>query len=235
MPTSARTRRRRVSLPQPWAGAASGGALFTAEKCRKRAGGCGPRTPVGAARRASPGEALRQQLLSSKPSRPILSTPSRLRAGQWNRMAATATELFSKAAPTAPEQGQRLHAPVFSRNIWFRRRGAHRASAWLRHQSASVERTREQSSRRGDAFIGPRRVSGLTRRVRRLRKTGYTVAPPASPALCATSPQGEAWAGVFGGGAFAVQASGPMWASAPTRERRQRSGFDKMDKIPLAH
>ncbi len=86
-----------------------------------------------------------------------------------------------------------------------------------------------------DAFIGPRRVSGLTRRVRRLRKTGYTVAPPASPALCATSPQGEAWAGVFGGGAFAVQASGPMWASAPTRERRQRSGFDKMDKIPLAH
>ena len=26
---------------------ASGGALFTAEKCRKRAGGCGPRTPVG--------------------------------------------------------------------------------------------------------------------------------------------------------------------------------------------
>ena len=83
-----------------------------------------------------------------------------------------------------------------------------------------------------DAFIGPRRVSGLTRRVRRLRKTGYTVAPPASPALCATSPQGEAWAGVFGGGAFAVQASGPMWASAPTRERRQRSGFDKMDKIP---
>ena len=26
---------------------ASGGALFTAEKCRKRAGGCGPRSPVG--------------------------------------------------------------------------------------------------------------------------------------------------------------------------------------------
>ena len=155
MPTSARTRRRRVSLPPPWAGAASGGALFTAEKCRKRAGGCGPRTPVGAARRASPGEALRQQLLSSKPSRPILSTPSRLRAGQWNRMAATATELFSKAAPTAPEQGQRLHAPVFSRNIWFRRRGAHRASAWLRRQSASVERTREQFSRRGRCLHRP--------------------------------------------------------------------------------
>ena len=25
---------------------ASGGALFTAEKCRKRAGGCGPRSPI---------------------------------------------------------------------------------------------------------------------------------------------------------------------------------------------
>ena len=38
------------------------------------------------------------------------------------------------------------------------------------------------------------------------------------------SPQGEAWAAAFDEGALADQASGPMWASAPTRERRRRSG-----------
>ena len=37
------------------------------------------------------------------------------------------------------------------------------------------------------------------------------------------SPQGEAWAAAFDEGALADQASGPMWASAPTRERRRRS------------
>ena len=40
-----------LRLPQAFkrrqSGTASGGALFTAEKCRKRAGGCGPRTPLG--------------------------------------------------------------------------------------------------------------------------------------------------------------------------------------------
>ena len=38
------------------------------------------------------------------------------------------------------------------------------------------------------------------------------------------SPQGEAWGAAFDEGALADQASGPMWASAPTRERRRRSG-----------
>ena len=34
------------------------------------------------------------------------------------------------------------------------------------------------------------------------------------------SPQGETWADTFDGGALVAQASGPMRASAPTRERR---------------
>ena len=87
------------------AGIASGGELFTAEKFPKCAGGCGPRTPIGAARRASQEVALRKPLRSTEPSRPVLPSPSRLRAGQWNRPAVTATEVFSKAARTAPEQG----------------------------------------------------------------------------------------------------------------------------------
>ena len=48
MPTSARTRRRRVCSAKALKEqglVASGGALFTAEKCRKRAGDCGPRSP----------------------------------------------------------------------------------------------------------------------------------------------------------------------------------------------
>ena len=44
-------------------------------------GGCGPRTRL-ALRRASSGEALRKQLLSTGLSRPLPPTPSRLRAGQ---------------------------------------------------------------------------------------------------------------------------------------------------------
>ena len=36
-----------ASALAPQAGVASDGALFTAEKCRKRAGGCGPRSPLG--------------------------------------------------------------------------------------------------------------------------------------------------------------------------------------------
>ena len=70
------------ALKRRQSGTASGGALFTAEKCRKRAGGCGPRSPVGGPRRASQEKASPRPLRSTWPSRPILPPPSRLRAGQ---------------------------------------------------------------------------------------------------------------------------------------------------------
>ena len=84
---------------------ASGGELFTAEKFPKRAGGLRPPVPRGAPRRASQEAASRKPLRSTGPSRPILPAPSRLRAGQYNRTIVTATEVFTKAARTAPEQG----------------------------------------------------------------------------------------------------------------------------------
>ena len=121
---------------------ASGGALFTAEKFPKRAGGCGPRTPVGVPRRASQEAASRKPLRSTGLSRSIPPAPSRLRADQWNQMAVTATGLFTKAAQTAPERGVNAarggNTAQFS---CFHRRGAHRASAWPRRRNASADRS----------------------------------------------------------------------------------------------
>ena len=64
-----------------------------------------------------------------------------------------------------------------------------------------------------------------------LRSAKASGRPTAAVAYSATgsaplraSPQGEAWAVAFDEGALADQVSGPMWASAPTTERRRRSG-----------
>ena len=84
---------------------ASGGELFTAEKFPKRAGGCGPRTPMGLR-----GVHPRKRHFVGRyapPGRPVpycLPLPGFARAS-GKRPAVTATEVFSKAARTAPEQG----------------------------------------------------------------------------------------------------------------------------------
>ena len=107
---------------------ASGGGLFTAEKSPKRAGAAAPGPPWGP-RHASPEEAMPRPLRSIGLSRPVLPAPSRLRAGQWNRMAITASELFPKAAPTAPEHGMdAAHSSFFAQSLDLYRRGAHCAS-----------------------------------------------------------------------------------------------------------
>ena len=78
---------------------------FHRGKVPKTRRGLRPPVPPGAARRASQEAAARKPLRSTGLSRSILPTPSRLRAGQWNRTIVTATEIFSKAARTAPERG----------------------------------------------------------------------------------------------------------------------------------
>ena len=78
---------------------------FHRGKVPKTRRGLRPPDSLGAVRRASPGAASPWPLRSTGPSRPILPAPSRLRAGQWNRIAVTATGRSSKAAPAAPEQG----------------------------------------------------------------------------------------------------------------------------------
>ena len=108
---------------------ASGGVLFTAEKCRKRAGGCGL-GPLLALRHTSQGEASPRPLRSTGPSRPILPAPSRLRAGQWNRGIVTATVIFAKAAQTAPERGVDFaHGSFYVRACVFAVDNAHCAFA----------------------------------------------------------------------------------------------------------
>ena len=78
---------------------------FHRGKVPKTRRGLWPPVPCGALRRASQEKAAPGPLRSTKPSRPILPPPSRLRAGQWNRMAVTATVVFSKAALTASKPG----------------------------------------------------------------------------------------------------------------------------------
>ena len=78
---------------------------FRAVRSSQNAPGAAAPDPFGAVRRTSQGEASPRPLRSTGPSRPILPAPSRLRAGQENRTIVTATELSSKAARTAPEQG----------------------------------------------------------------------------------------------------------------------------------
>ena len=82
---------------------------FHRRKVPKMRRGLRPPVPRWTPRRASSEEALRRQLLSSELSCPLPPTPSRLRTGQWNRSAVTATGLFSNAAPTAPEHGETSH------------------------------------------------------------------------------------------------------------------------------
>ena len=66
--------RRRLVLPPA--------GNFSPQKSSQNAPGCGPRTPIGPPRRASPEAASRRQPRSTGPSRPIPPAPSRLRAGQ---------------------------------------------------------------------------------------------------------------------------------------------------------
>ena len=88
---------------------------FHRRKVPKTRRGLRPPVPFGAVRRASPEKASPGLLRSTRPSRPILPAPSRLRAGQWNRIAVTATGRSSKAAPAAPERGGIKHTAAFAR------------------------------------------------------------------------------------------------------------------------
>ena len=106
--TSACTRRRRVcSTPAHRRGrlVCLRRGTFHRGKVPKTRRGLRPPDSHGAPRRASQEKASLRPLSSTGPSSSILLTPSRLRAGQWNRTAVTATQRFSKAARTAPEQG----------------------------------------------------------------------------------------------------------------------------------
>ncbi len=155
---------------------------FHRRKVPKMRRGLRPPDSRGAARHASPEAALRKPLRSTGLSRPILPAPSRLRAGQSNRSAVTATELSSKAARTATLQGANVaHGRYFARFIYFRRRGAHCASERLRYQRDSVERTGKRFCCRGRCLHRPVPRSGLSWRVRWLRKAVCSAAPRASP------------------------------------------------------
>ena len=106
--TSARTRRRRVcSTPAHRRGrlVCLRRGTFHRGKVPKTRRGLRPPDSHGAPRRASQEKASLRPLSSTGPSSSILLTPSRLRAGQWNRTIVTATELFTKAARTSLERG----------------------------------------------------------------------------------------------------------------------------------
>ena len=110
---------------------ASGGALFTAEKCRKRAGGCGPRSPVGLrgvhprkkhcpGRYAPPGCPVPYH-----PPLPGFAGASRI--GQSLRLL-----WFSQRPHGLPRnRGGYGTRQLFTHSLHVRRRGAHRASVPL--------------------------------------------------------------------------------------------------------
>ena len=102
---------------RPFSGLRRG--TFHRRKVPKMRRGLRPPVPLGAPRRVSPEAALRKLLLSTRLSRPILLSPPRLRAGQWNRPAVSATELSSKAARTSPECGAAITHGSFPHDFPF--------------------------------------------------------------------------------------------------------------------
>ena len=129
---------------------ASGGALFTAEKFRKRAGGCGPRTSMGLRgvhpkKRRRPG----RYAPPSCPAPYCLPLPGFARAsgiGQSLRL-----QNFSLRPHELPRNaGWMLHTAVFAHKYCRpHRRGGYQPPAWPRCLSALAERTRQQFNRRG--------------------------------------------------------------------------------------
>ena len=151
---------------------------FHRGKVPKTRRGLRPPVPPGAARRASQEAAARKPLRSTGLSRSILPTPSRLRAGQWNRTIVTATEIFSKAARTAPERGVDFaHSGFCVRSSRLHRRGGYQPPAQPRRWSGCGKRTRAYLHRRGAHCASVPR-SGLSQRVQWLREAVCTAVPP---------------------------------------------------------
>ena len=168
------------------AGAASGGGLFTAEKSPKRAGGCGPRSPLRL-RGVHPKE---RHFLAVTLHRVIpfhTAFPFPASHGPVESDNRTATEVFSKAARTATERGGMPHTAVFTRMLPIHRRDAHRASgprsslSWWYNSCGAPQVMPALVG--ADAYIGPYCVSGLSLKAHGLRKASYTAAPLKAP-LC---------------------------------------------------
>ena len=143
---------RRQSSP------ASGGELFTAEKFPKRAGGCGPRSPLGLSgvhprKRPLPG-------CYAPPGRPApycLPLPGFARASGIGQ--SLQLQNFSLRPHELPRNaGWMLHTAVFAHKYCRpHRRSGYQPPAWPRCLSALAERTRQQFNRRGaHCASGPR-------------------------------------------------------------------------------
>ena len=161
---------------------ASGGGLFTAEKSPKRAGGCGPRTPIGPRgvhprKRHFPGR-------YAPPGHPVpYPHPFPASRGPVESEGRYGYRTFHSGRTDCPGNvGRILHTAVFTRNLSVPAvDNAHCASECLRYQSASVERTGKRFPRRGRCLHRPAPRSGLLLQVRWLRIAVCIAAPLSSP------------------------------------------------------
>ncbi len=203
---------------------ASGGGLFTAEKSPKRAGGCGPRTPMGLRgvhprKRHFPGR-------YAPPGHPVpYPHPFPASRGPVESEGRYGYRTFHSGRTDCPGNvGRILHTAVFTRNLSVPAVGARIArpnACSIRVPPSNVPGNDFPVG--ADAYIGPNPPEAglLGDDALTMQPSGRLIAAPTVPLWpCATrgdtspswlrhatSPQGEAWASAVGESALVAQAS----------------------------
>ena len=194
---------------------ASGGGLFTAEKSPKCAGGCGPRTPVGLR-----GVHLRKRHCVSRYAPPGCPVPYCLPLPGFARASQIGQPLRLQNFPQRPHglprnRGRMLHTADILHDLSIFAVGARIARPNVCGISVIPSNVPASDFAVGaDAYIGPCRAAASHGGC---DGCGRLFVPPRPEPLLA---RGRLWPVRYAAGAQASRANGPMWASAPTWERR---------------